>query len=569
MKDLLHMLVPVPKEIRLKGGSCPWNEASVEEVVVEGFGDEEYRLVVSDHRILLEATGPRGFFYGRKTLDQLKALTTSVCPCLEIGDEPDNRVRGYMLDISRCKVPQMSHLFRLVDLLASFKYNQLQLYTEHTFAYAGHEEVWKDASPMSPQEIRALGAYCADRYIELVPNQNAFGHMERWLRHPRYQHLAESPDGFEHPVAGWKPHGSVLFPCDESIEFVDGLLDQLLPCFNSKWIHLGCDEPWELGQGRSEERVEELGRHSVFKEHVLKLHGLVERRGKQMLFWSDELREHPDRIGDFPDDVVPVAWGYEPDHSFDNECKAFAKEDYTFLIAPGDSSWNSFTGRLKTCARNIENAARSARRHGAEGMLLTSWGDQGHQQVWPTQLPGLVLFASLAWNLDGLHHVDLPSALDRFVFKDDSEELGSFWVNLAMIDSHIPVKLNPLNSSFPYDAVHASKAHLRHAVRKLPPDAFFRSLSYLEECEKQLARANPQCDDGAWLIKESALALMMTRHGLKRAEFLNKYGDFDTGFDDWNGCLDMFRQCWLKRNRKGGLQESLDRLSLEKPHYHA
>src|SRR5205085_841863 len=104
-------------------------------------------------------------------------------PELRINDSPDFAVRGIMLDISRDKVPTMPTLFALVDLFAELKINQLQLYTEHTFAYANHPDVWRDASPMTPDEIKTLDAYCRTKFIELVPNQNSFGHMERWLKH--------------------------------------------------------------------------------------------------------------------------------------------------------------------------------------------------------------------------------------------------------------------------------------------------------------------------------------------------------------------------------------------------
>src|SRR5207342_333696 len=110
-------------------------------------------------------------------------------------DWPDFAVRGVMLDISRDKVPTMATLYEMVNLFASLKINQLQLYTEHTFAYSQHEEVWRNASPMTAEEIQFLDQYCKQRFIELVPNQNSFGHMERWLKHEKYRHLAESPDG--------------------------------------------------------------------------------------------------------------------------------------------------------------------------------------------------------------------------------------------------------------------------------------------------------------------------------------------------------------------------------------
>jgi hypothetical protein len=101
-----------------------------------------------------------------------------------------------MIDVSRDKVPTLATLFMLVDLFAELKINQLQLYTEHTFQYANHPDVWRDASPITPAEIRQLDEYCRARFIELVPNQNSFGHMARWLKHPRYAALAEAPDGF-------------------------------------------------------------------------------------------------------------------------------------------------------------------------------------------------------------------------------------------------------------------------------------------------------------------------------------------------------------------------------------
>src|SRR4029079_2166283 len=74
----------------------------------------------------------------------------------------------------------------------SLKFNHLELYTEHTFAYRGHEEVWRDWSPMTPAEVRELDTYCSSRGVRLVANQNCFGHLERWFAHPRYAGLAET-----------------------------------------------------------------------------------------------------------------------------------------------------------------------------------------------------------------------------------------------------------------------------------------------------------------------------------------------------------------------------------------
>ena len=89
----------------------------------------------------------------------------------------------------------MRTLRLIVDILARCRYNQFQLYTEHTFAYEGHESVWEEADPVTPADIAKLQAYCEFQGVELVPNQNTFGHMERWLVNPKYNKLAKFPKG--------------------------------------------------------------------------------------------------------------------------------------------------------------------------------------------------------------------------------------------------------------------------------------------------------------------------------------------------------------------------------------
>ena len=112
-----------------------------------------------------------------------------------------------MLDVSRDRIPTMEEFGRIVPWLASLKVNHLQLYTEHTFAYAGHEEVWRGWSPLTPAEIREIDALCIGHGIELAANQNCFGHLRTWLELPRYAHLAETHGDWVFDV--WAVH---LYP---------------------------------------------------------------------------------------------------------------------------------------------------------------------------------------------------------------------------------------------------------------------------------------------------------------------------------------------------------------------
>ena len=306
--------------------------------------DEGYRLTISQTGIKLVGRTPAGAFYGAQTLAQLIRLFPANLPALEIEDSPDFPARGVMLDISRDKVPTMQTLYELVDLLASMKVNQLQLYTEHTFAYRAHREVWERASPMTGQEILQLDAYCKQRFIDLVPNQNSFGHLDRWLKHERYRPLAEAPDGFEFP---WGHHDGPfsLCPVDPgSIKLIAELHDELLPHFSSTMFNVGCDETWDVGQGRSKREVAERGRERVYLDFLLKVHALVRKHGRRMQFWGDIILHKPELIGQIPRDVIALEWGYEADHPFDKDGALFKKAGVPFYVCPGTSSWMSIAG---------------------------------------------------------------------------------------------------------------------------------------------------------------------------------------------------------------------------------
>lgn len=68
------------------------------------------------------------------------------------------KILSYQLDISRCKVPKMETVYRIVDILSSLGYNQFQLYMEHTFAYPQHEVVRRPRVGRSASEIERIGA---------------------------------------------------------------------------------------------------------------------------------------------------------------------------------------------------------------------------------------------------------------------------------------------------------------------------------------------------------------------------------------------------------------------------
>jgi N-acetyl-beta-hexosaminidase len=186
-------LLPVPRHVDLGGRLVTGSEPEVR-VGSSAVPAEGYAITIGDDGfVTIDAADAAGAFYAQATLAQLARLHEGRLPVGTVRDWPDVPVRAVMLDISRDKVPTMDTLLALIDRLASWKVNQVQLYSEHTFAYTNHEVVWREASAMTAAEIRTVDAYCAERHIELVPNQNCLGHMHRWLRHDAYRDLAMAP----------------------------------------------------------------------------------------------------------------------------------------------------------------------------------------------------------------------------------------------------------------------------------------------------------------------------------------------------------------------------------------
>ena len=394
---------------------------------------DSYRLRIIPGGIEMTAGDEAGIFYGLQTLRQWAQLHPAAdLTCVDIDDWPDFQRRGVMLDVSRGRVPTMPHLLSLVDRLASWKINQVQLYTEHTFAYEGHETVWRGWSPLTPSEIRELDDYCHARFIDLVPNQNSFGHMHRWLVHDAYRPLAECPEGIQHPFSLDREPFS-LCPSDPgSLALVEGLFEQLLPSFRSTFFNVGLDETFDLGLGRSKEECERRGREEVYLDYLLQVHKSVVGLQRQMLFWGDIIIERPDLVSLLPTDITPLLWGYTPDHPFDEQCRILADSPLDFWICPGTSSWNSFGGRVDHALANLWQAARAGRDHGASGYLITDWGDNGHLQPPSASTAALLAGAMFAWSSDsGPDALELRLAERLELFALDGLEAGDLLLEIG------------------------------------------------------------------------------------------------------------------------------------------
>jgi hypothetical protein len=394
---------------------------------------EGYALTITKSGIEIHYREMGGLRAAFATLRQLFREYRRQLPCLSIQDYPDFARRGVMLDISRGRVPKAETLQNLVELLADFKINEFQLYTEHTFAYSNYRHVWNGWGPLTGKEIEGLDARCRTLGIDLVPNQNSFGHLRYWLEYPPLKKLAEVSAPYESADGTFLRYPTTLAPNHPgTLPFFRQLYDELLPHFSSSNFNVGCDETWDLGRGQSRALCEKKGKGRVYLDFLKKIHREVSTRNRHMQFWGDIVLHYPELIKELPKDVIALNWGYEKDHPFEQQAEIFAKSNLPFYVCPGTSTWMSLIGRHDTALANLRKAADAGRKYGAMGYLNTDWGDGGHPQPLAVSYAPYLIGAAVSWCARSFDESLLVPVLSRDVFCDPTQRMATAALALGL-----------------------------------------------------------------------------------------------------------------------------------------
>jgi len=555
---------------------------------------EAYFLKLQTNKVEIQYSDISGAYYALLTLKQLNKCYSGLIPNLIIKDEPDIEMRGVMLDISRDKVPTLETLYGIVDILADLKYNHLELYVEgFSFAYPSFESLWRGKeTPITGEEIRELDKYCMARFIDLVPNQNALGHMTAWLETDQFADLAECPDGFSlTPFVNMK---STLDPYDpRSIQLVDDMIEDIIPNFSSEYFNVNMDEPFELGHCKSKKKAEEIGVGRVYLDFAKQVHQLVKKHNRKMMMWGDVVLKHPEITSEIPEDIIVLDWGYEAEYPFDKNGSKFKKTGLDFIVCPGTSSWGSIGGRTNNMVGNISNAVKNGAKHGAKGMLMTDWGDMGHWQYLPVSYAGFVVGGGLSWNTSSYSESMLEHYLDVHIYQDANKKMGSFTLDLGRYNQFEEIRapnmtlvnlgfqfglvdhvlyqtiLNSFPSTFeklvPVDLVSIVKD--RFKLRQ--PYNYMALLNYLDEISTGLQSSAMQTTDAELIADEYKNGITFIKLGASLKNYIeqeknmsrsDKITYLEKMREDYSVFLTEHKRLWLSRNKSGGLDRSMTAL---------
>ena len=352
--------------------------------------DQAYRLTVNNNFIRLEATTNTGLFYATQSLKQLYRYAylkspsgTIVIPSMTITDWPNFKVRAWQDDISRGPIVSMDYLKRLIPQLAECKLNAFSLYTEHTFKTKCHPDI-APTDAFSAEEIKELEDFCRPYHIQIIGNQQCFGHFEEILSNPFYSHLADTK---------WN-----LNPAkEETYKFLKDHLSEVANAYKSPYFNINCDETESLGQGYAKAYVDSIGAEKVYYQHINRINRMLRPYRKRVMMWGDIADQHPEILDNLDKDIFLIAWSYVGIDDFNDFLQPYVKSGRNYFVAPGVSLSERVWPKHYEFKKNIANLCRDGYKNGAIGVINTCWDDFG-ESLTNCALYGLTLGAEMSWN---------------------------------------------------------------------------------------------------------------------------------------------------------------------------
>lgn len=280
---------------------------------------EGYTLDVQPRGSVISARDPRGLFYGAVTLWQLLTQRAQSgnrisVPALHIVDEPQLPWRGFMLDVARhYMLPEF--IKQLLDWMALHKLNTLhwhltddQGWRLQIVKYPRLTEVGAlgvTGGYYSQDEVRDIVRYAAERFITVVPEIEMPGHAQAAIAaYPRLGTEGPTPEVSK----DWGVHNYLFNVDEETFQFLQDVLVEVMSLFPSRYIHVGGDEAvkerWHAS-ARVQQRMHELG---VANEAALqgyfirRIERFLNDHDRRLMGWDEILED------DLPPRAAVMSW---------------------------------------------------------------------------------------------------------------------------------------------------------------------------------------------------------------------------------------------------------------------
>ncbi|MGE9979517.1 family 20 glycosylhydrolase [Prevotella sp. SGI.167] len=228
-------LLPLPQKYQFNGkkssGELTVEEKYVSQIEGAKFQEEAYHLLITKKGILLEATTPKGMYWGRQTLEQLKTTKNKkiYLPQCEITDWPAFRIRGFMHDVGRSYIP-VEELKREISLLSRYKINVFHWHLTENQAWrleckkypqlnAPENMEREKGKYYTLEEARQLVEFCKQHQVLLIPEIDMPGHSAAFERTFKTDMQSE-----------------------KGTQILKDIIDEVCATFDVPYLHIGTDE---------------------------------------------------------------------------------------------------------------------------------------------------------------------------------------------------------------------------------------------------------------------------------------------------------------------------------------
>ncbi len=420
---------------------------------------EAYILEAGPSKILLRYGSGRGQFYGLSTLLQIVAFfhrekKTQTLPAFLLRDEPQLSFRGLLLDVSRGAVPRLESLQQLLLRLALLKMNHFTLYIEDTLLLDENPEPGLKKDLLTKPELAALLAWARRLGIEVFPSLQGLCHLRNLLRRPAWRGLA-SP----------RSDDCLDLGNPQALAAMQRYLADMVELFPSRLVNIGMDECSAL------ESAEAYG------AHLTEMVRFLQSKGKEIMVWGDMFQQYPQLIPKIPKAVRILNWDYflEKKEDFLVRLKPFRRHHLSQVLCPSTWSWAKFVPAGGKSLRNTAAACAAAAEAGAEGVLQTSWGDDGNEYLPAGILLALFQTGNLCWSGNAAH----PRAFGLWATGQEAPELFSVFTFLGRVDEPLTYTHRYYLYEDPLFAPFSAQGEPRQVIAR-----YYKAADYLKKKNK-------------------------------------------------------------------------------------
>jgi hexosaminidase len=370
-----------------------------------------------------------GIFYGVQTLKQLIEEDTGSenIWAATIRDWPSMKYRGEDDDLSRGPFPTLAFQEHQLEVFAAHKVNLYSPYLESNLVYSSDPLAAPPGGALTRAEAKELVAFATRLHITIVPEQEAFGHVHHVLEYEKYANVAETP------------HGYVIAPGQPaSLPLITSWFTQIAADFPSPFLHIGADETFDLGTGRTKPDVEKRGLGPVYADFLNSIHTALAPLHRRLIFWGDIGDSDPSAIPGIPKDMIAVPWIYWHKDSYDNDILPFKQQGLETWVAPGDANWNQVYPIGKLALDNISGFVEAGQRLGSTGELTTVWNDDG-EGLFNEDWFGVLFGAAAGWQPGKADAAPYQAAFARTFYGDTTGSINQAQTEIMAAEDLIDV----------------------------------------------------------------------------------------------------------------------------------